>query len=270
MKVYLSSKGISPDKDNSPVVNRVIETAKPGFTLVWKDGVFPLKSTLKISKPIRMEGAESTELTIQHAGNAVEVLATGHTTYINRMNIRGRGSCNHGFYIRSRTIMEDVFIDACIGNGIDVYGNVGSGSEASFNRFTSVIIASCQHGIFFQGPDANQSNCFHLDIRDCSGVGFYDKSFLGNQFFGCMAHSNKQGNYRAEDDSSMAGFHGCYSEGGVPPDFIGGHSCWIGGRASNGFQFAREGFAYYDGRILKKEMEFEPYQLLQDVEKLKS
>lgn len=267
MKTYLSSKGLRPDRDNSALLNKVFEAAKPKTTLVFPDGTFTLKSTVHITKPLHLDGAEDTTLEIDFAdGFAVLISAVGTTTLINSLNLKNvQGG---GLGVRSRTLVNNCVIEGIPGhtkgNGIDIYGNVNNKTEASFCRFTDTVIQFTRHGFYIQGPDANESGFIHCDVRDCSEVGFYDNSFLGNRFFNCMAHYNKGGNFRAENPNNMASFVGCYSErGAAKPDYLGGHSTWHGGRASNGFEFAQEGSAYMSGKILMKGVEFNSWKCKQ-------
>lgn len=242
MKIYLSSKGVSPDIDNSKIINRAIEAAKEGSTLIWTDGIFPIASTIVQNKKLNWEGSEET---ILKATSPITLAKFTGGYKANVSNIQFQGSCSiydkvkemiPGVQVSSVIRMRDVTIRNVWGSGIVVSSDIEKGSgNASAGRFENLDIVECaEHGMYFQGGDANQCGIYHADIRDCNGVGIYDNSFLGNQFFSCMTHNNKQGSYRAEDANNRAGFFGCYAEQGQGPVYLAGAACWFGGLPSDG------------------------------------
>lgn len=250
MKTYLS-KYLRPDQDNSKVLNGVLENAKHRTRLVFPNGVFPIHSTLQQSgKTLYWEGMEDTTLLISHSGPGMTIGPAGdvaayimNLTLFNRHTPPQDSEHQHGIQTEGIVISENLTIRNFFGHGLNISADISTrGSNSSFSRFTSLAISGCKgSGVYLQGGDANQSNFYHVDVRDCSGFGFWDHSFLGNQFFGCMAHNNKLGNYRADDLNSRTGFYGCYSELGSPPEYLAGHSFWIGGLPSNGIDI--HGFA---------------------------
>lgn len=258
MKIYLSSKGISPEKDNSPIINRQIETAKEGSTLVWKDGRFPLGSTIVQNKRLHWEGAEDTTLAMVVEATAARFTRSDDTT-INRINFQGGYSIwdetehksHNGVEVAAVMNMENCTIRNFWGSGLVISADVehGVNTNASHGIYTSIkSIENREHGIYIQGGDSNQCNFYRIDIRDNKGTGIWDNSFLGCQFFGCMAHHNGR-NYAATDGNNRATFFGCYSEGGRVPDHLAGISTWVGAINSSGFDLY-ESAAVISGRAI--------------------
>lgn len=250
-RIYLSSKGLRPGIDNSPVINRVIESAKDGSTIVFTDGNFNLNTTIVQSKRINWEGADNTNLVASVPLTFARFTkAEGFT--VSRINFSGFYSIGDldkpekmdAVLVSSVMRMQDCQISNAWGNGISVYGNISAGiGNASACRFDNIYVGQCRdNGFYFQGGDTNQSSIFHADVRDCNGIGIWDNSFLGNQFFSCMTHNNRKGSYKAGDDTDLnnqntrAGFFGCYAERGQGPIILCGHSMWYGGLAADNFK----------------------------------
>lgn len=242
MKIYLSSK-LKPGADNSVIINHVIETAKEGSTLVWKDGVFPISGHIIQDKKLNWEGTENTIIQALQP-TTLAIFKGGYKPTISNIQFRGsysiwdgdKGDSYDGVIVQSVIIMIGVTIRNVWGNGLTISNDIAKGGgNASAGRFDNIDIIECKgHGIYLQGGDANQCGIYHADVRDCNGIGLYDHSFLGNQFYSCMTHNNKQGSYKADDANNRAGFYGCYAEGGQPPVYLDGASCWYGGLPSDG------------------------------------
>lgn len=240
-KIYLSSKGIKPTIDNSTIINNTISKAKDGDILIFPQGDFPIhKTIIQENKAINLEG-NNTNINI--ALNVPALIVRGTTlsnisgfTFDNWYGLEDGNT--DGVIISSVVKMQNCWIKNFGGNGITVSADVTTnGYNASFSKFVDLLISNNKgHGIYFQGGDANQCKAYDMDVRDNGGVGIYDHSFLGNQFFGCMAHYNAKGNYRADDPNNRAGFYGCYSEQGSPPEYLAGAATWHGGLAANGFE----------------------------------
>jgi len=248
MKIYLSSKGIKPGIDNAKIINRQLEIAKEKSTFVFPDGIFPIGSTIIWDKTANWEGSEDTTL---FASNPITLLhlTRGYRSNISKINFKGYYSIYDqslklpGLIISAVINMKDCMIRNVWGNGITVTADISSlKTNASACRFDNLEIIECaDNGMYFQGGDANQCGIYNADIRDCNGVGLWDNSFLGNQFYACMTHSNKKGSYKAGDETdlnnqnSRAGFWGCYAEMGQGKIILCGASKWYGGLPSDGF-----------------------------------
>lgn len=87
------------------------------------------------------------------------------------------------------------------------------------------------HDGYFAGrADANAITFIGCDARDNGRYGFNEDSFLGNNFFSCMAHYNKAGDYFVRDlNNARSLFAGCYSEGGNIPSRLSRNSTIVGG-----------------------------------------
>lgn len=239
MKIYLSSKGIKPNIDIAPIINKVIAGAKEKSTLVFPDGNFPIGSTIVHNKKtIHWEGSEDTTLSAMTPITLVNF--SGARSVVNRIVFSGYYSIYDkvdtpidGVQVEGITFMTHCQIKNVWGNGLSITGDLGSRkTDVSHSRFDNLQINECnRHGMFFQGGDANTCGVYNCDIRDCNGVGIKDSSFLGNRFFNCMMHNNKERSVMVDSPSSRASFFGCYAEGGQAACYLGGCSSWFGGHA---------------------------------------
>lgn len=162
--------------------------------------------------------------------------------YIGRVRAKGISSDPndyryHGVYINTIARLDNVDVESFSGHGIRVYASV---SDVPATNASSFIIDRCRvrnmrgAGIYISGPDANQGMVTAVDVRDNGLCGIWDASFLGNQFFACMAHNNGiggtiGGHYRVTNLNARSTFIGCYGEGGSEPSFIGPNGTFIGG-----------------------------------------
>lgn len=262
MKIYLSSKGLRPDRDNAPVLNRVIEAAKEGSTLVWKDGRYPINSTIMQGKALHWEGAEDTWVDALQPLTFAEFTGGSREAVINRVNFKGfypiqdgpKGPTFDGLLVNTIVHLSYLTVRNAWGNAVTCSANMATGrGNASFSYFGFMNLIECkENGLYFQGGDANQCEGRRVDVRDCNGIAIRDDSYLGNQFYACMTHNNKGGSYRAGDANNFTGFYGCYAEGGQPPIYLDGHATWHGGLASNGIDVAGRNvrcYAYGDAVI---------------------
>lgn len=162
-------------------------------------------------------------------------------------NVHGQTSENHGVVINVPTQMNNVIISNFSGNGIHMQGNNEKGTDVSFSKISNVKVENCRgDGIYIQGADANQSLFYGIDVRDNDGWGINDESFLGNQYYGCMAHTNGQptyydsdktkwkGHYRVADANASSTFTNCYGEQDSRPSIVNGSTIIIGGFHANG------------------------------------
>jgi hypothetical protein len=245
MKIYLS-KGLKPTIDNSKIINSAIESAKDGDILMWPTGTFPIGSTIIQKKKVNWETVESSTIIKAQKPLILARFIGGYKALIQNINFVGGYGINEGSSgqtfpgVQIGTVIKfrDVVVRNAWGNGIEVSADIASGSgNASQCRFDDIDVIECkENGMFFQGGDANQSTIINADIRDCNGIGIYDKSFLGNQFYSVMTHNNKKGSFRAEDANNRAGFYGCYAEQGQGRIYLAGCATWHGGLPSDGIE----------------------------------
>lgn len=230
--------------DNSDIINGVIESANPGDVIMFPPGKFPIHSPVMVNNRVTLKGNETqivagtntTALMIR--GTDIKPIVIDGIDFINAYGLPD--SNMNGVFISGIVHFRNSWIKSFGGHGIVITADViTTKTNASFSRFDNLIVSENKgSGLYFQGGDANQCNCYHIDVRDNGGHGIWDHSFLGNQFFGCMAHSNKLSNYCADDLNNRAGFFGCYSEQGSPGEELGGAATWHGGLAANGFKLS--------------------------------
>jgi len=231
---------INPKGDNSATIQAAIDSAVTGDTIQFPSGYVPIYQTIQLNKRLKLIGDETI---VRPYFNVPALIVSGYNDikpaiidgidFFNAYNKDDKS--NDGVVCMCITHLRNSWIKAFGGHGVNVHGDIShSKTNASFSRFDNLTISENKgSGMYFQGGDSNQSNCYHIDIRDNLGYGIWDHSFLGNQFFGCMAHNNHLGNYRADDANNRTGFFGCYSEGGSPPDYLNGSATWHGGLAAN-------------------------------------
>lgn len=245
-KFYLSA-GLKAGVDNAPYINSVIRKAKEGNTIVWKEGTWTISSPIIQDKTIHWEGVENTVIQATRPTTLLKITG-GYKSVISRIKFQGyysiwdgdKGPTFDGIEVNSLVRMVDCTIRNMWGNGITVSADVHTGhGNASKSKFENLDIMECKgSGMYFQGGDANQCGVYDVDIRDCNGAAILDNSFLGNQFYGCMAHNNKKGSFKASDPNNRSGFYGCYAEGGHEPVYLAGAACWFGGLPSDGIILA--------------------------------
>jgi hypothetical protein len=148
----------------------------------------------------------------------------------------------HGIYCATIAKFKDIIIENFSGHGIRVYASVSDPikTNASHAKFERVKVSGCLGaGVYISGPDANQIEFYGCDVRDCGLVGYWDASFLGNQFIACMAHNNGNtsgfGHYRVTNVNARTSIIACYGEGEDSRSYIGsGNAVVIGGIHYNG------------------------------------
>jgi hypothetical protein len=240
----------------------VIASAKENSTLVFPEGDYWFyKSLVQINKGLKWDG-NNTNLCFNHPDTALQLKRNGSTArttitginFLSRFN--GDSTGQNGIWSSVPITLRDVVIENFHGDGLRLTAgiNVSAASDVSFAKVEDVVIRSCAgNGIYIAGGDSNAGTFTHCDIRDCGGVGIWDASFLGNNFFGCMTHNNAGGSYKASDANSRSNFFGCYCEDGQPLVYLNGASCWFGGLPSSGIELrgVAQVFSYPTVKILK-------------------
>lgn len=225
--------------DNLGYFQTLINSVEPRTDLQIPSGQYYFSGTLKIeNKSLFITGTRNTNF--YFAPGVTGIFINKNNGYmpgkISGINLFAKGENplftpkkGHGIEVHALYDLENINIKNFGECGVYTSGGVDNNTNASFNFYSSVFVREVgSHGFYFQGGDANQSVINRCGIWDVGGWGFYDHSFLGNQFFGCMAHASKKGNYRADDPNNRASFFGCYSEGGSPPDYYAGACRIIG------------------------------------------
>lgn len=138
----------------------------------------------------------------------------------------------HGISAHARCTLFECGTKGFTFNGVDFWANIeGEGTDASGSLvFHCFSLENTKDGFFAGRMDANAITFIGCDARDNGRYGFNDDSFLGNYFFGCMAHNNAGGNYFVRDKgNARSTFVACYSEDGSPPNNLGGQTTVVGG-----------------------------------------
>lgn len=140
-----------------------------------------------------------------------------------------------GIVIRGRVTLRGVYVKGFY-NGIEASCNMSEGNDCSGSYIEKCFMAENTNcGFYVQGTDANAMTILSCDTRDNGAWGFYDASFLGNNFIACMAHNNKLGHYGVRDKSNArVALIACYGESGVPPNDISKNTTVVGGFLANG------------------------------------
>jgi hypothetical protein len=117
-----------------------------------------------------------------------------------------------GITINQKSYWRNVTVYGFKGDGIVIEGALPSTHTnlAAFERVKSAFNGG--NGFYIVGADANQMTFITCDAVENDGWGFYDESFLGNQYFACHCNGNELGSYKVVDDSARSTFVGCYSE----------------------------------------------------------
>jgi hypothetical protein len=102
----------------------------------------------------------------------------------------------HGIETRVSINLRNVRIENFAGNGVKVIAYTagafswGNASNAQFNRVISR--GNKCHGFYIEGIDSNVISLINCDSALNGGVGFLDKSLLGNTYLACHAATNNQ------------------------------------------------------------------------------
>lgn len=193
-----------------------------------------------IDKGIVLQGGARTNLIFPGTGIIIDTTWSGAgRVHLNDLNIicANKAALTNGVEIHAITSMKNCEIRNFGGAGVYIDADIAvHHRNASHSKFDTVISEQNGTGFFMKGGDANQMCFFVCDARDNDGWGFDDESFLGCQFFGCMAHANKAGHYKTGDANNRSSFFGCYGEGDSPPNFAMAKTTFIGGLLGNSFK----------------------------------
>jgi hypothetical protein len=170
---------------------------------------------------------------------------------IENIGLIGSGNQNEwmdGVVIRSVVKLNGVFVKGFY-HGIEGFGDIeGTKFNISGSSIVNCFAAeNTKDGFFFGRVDGNAVTVIGCDSRDNGRYGFNDDSFLGNYFFGCMAHNNKGGHYYVRDKlNARSAFIGCYGEMDSPVNDFSRLTTVIGGFLANGYN-------KYDGKGVIKQ-----------------
>lgn len=137
----------------------------------------------------------------------------------------------HGITVTAVTDLYNVFIKNFAGGGFNLIADVQAAkTDVIQSQIYNCEAAECgKDGFYFQGGDASSINVIGCSARDNGGYGFWDNSYLGNHFFGTIAHASGKGHYRADNGNNRSTFTGCYGEQDSPMSLFGGVTRVYGG-----------------------------------------
>jgi hypothetical protein len=240
--------GVTPanKKNNAALLQAFISKLPEGATknVFFPAGEYYFESTITLKKrPLRLFGesgtiwGNSTKLIFPRNTTGIKVDRAGTSiqeTTIERICLiggGGDGSNGNGIHANARIKLRDVTFKGFSQNGLLIWANMEEGGDASGSSVEFCHALQNGHDGFLAGrTDANAITFIGCDARDNGRYGFNDDSFLGNNFFSCMAHYNKKGDYFVRDwGNARSLFMGCYSEGGNTISQLGPHSSVLGG-----------------------------------------
>ena len=190
MKIYLSSKGLSPTKDNAPIINKTIDGAKEGSCIAFPDGVFPINSPIIQNKRIHWEGSEDTTIL---AKMSLGIKINTDRCHFMDINVRGNmggvseginDDVKHGVWISGNgNRIERFQVRNFDGDGFFIAGDVNHTPPTNANLN---ILSDCESygngraGFHLKGGDANQCKLTNHNSQSNARFGIWDESFLGN------------------------------------------------------------------------------------------
>jgi hypothetical protein len=252
----LRDAGLSVDKtpaENSLVIEKFTSGLKVGATdtVYLPSGHYNLLTGIVLdSKPIRFIGDNDSIFT-QYGGTRL-IFPEGVTGI---MITRAQGSqgiilenlclvaqnktiewCS-GVAIRARATLRNITTKGFSHNGIDFWANMDEGNDASGSWVEHCHSLENGHDGFFAGrTDANAITFIGCDSRDNGRYGFNDDSFLGNYFFGAMAHNNAAGHWFVRDKgNARTTLVACYAESGSPASQLSPLTKVFGGFHASGY-----------------------------------
>ncbi len=163
-------------------------------------------------------------------------------------SVYGTNLNGHAIHMRTRALIENVYIEAFSGDGIRIYASVGGGGAEEGNANNWAIrggrVNDCGgNGLFVYGGDANAGTCIGLDcshngLGATGGWGILESSFLGNSYVGTHTSANVSGGYKTTNANSRNTFYGAYDEGGQPANLLLYPAKYISGTSGSGFNAA--------------------------------
>jgi hypothetical protein len=245
-----ASEWLVPDgkTDNLPLWERMMDAALVSATIRIPDGSYFFSGTIELTKPLIIEGESNTVKFIFPQGcTGLHIYGTSgykpvwkNVHLIADGQLQGKGRSQdpdaykfHGIFCEAVANIEDSIIQGFNGHGLCISADVGNKppSNASHCYIRNVVAtrnSGC--GFYVQGNDANMVEHHHCDARDNGLNGFHDASFLGCNYFSCMAHANFRA-YMQTNANAASVFAGCYSEGGQNPSVLmSTRAVFIGGQ----------------------------------------
>ena len=100
----------------------------------------------------------------------------------------------HGIHAKARVCLDHCAVENFQGDGFFAEASAGAGPPTEGNANMCQVIGGSfrgnRNGIYIAGADTNISSIIGADVGINRRWGIFDKSFLGNSYFGCHAEAN--------------------------------------------------------------------------------
>jgi hypothetical protein len=265
VKIEITRDQLQSAGDVAAYINRQIDLAADNAEITLPDGLWNLTGTISITgKDIILEGSGSMATHLRFYGKGPGIVIA-RTINMSRTTIRNLkmtnevqdnewNGTNDGIYVGAVVSLENLHMEGWYGDGIHFEATVGITPAADASHSYVRTVKSGYNrgdGIFITGGDANVINFYNVDVRDNFGWGINDSSFLGNEYFGCMAHLNRKGDYTSMNYNNRSSYYGCYSETGYALSRLGGEASVYGGLWSGGVILEHNATAEWNGQFFK-------------------
>jgi hypothetical protein len=157
-------------------------------------------STVVIPNTIELYGDGMEKTILMFDGDRTGLKLTAPKCYLHDIAVRGAYGTESnqfkvdsavGILINSNSChLDHVAANQFDGDGIQVAGDVNTGSNANLNRLTNIDVkANGRYGLSFFGGDANACYAENINASGNAIWNIYDGSFLGNTFVNCHTAS---------------------------------------------------------------------------------
>jgi hypothetical protein len=128
--------------------------------------------------------------------------------------------------------MEFCNVRGFVADGIHIEGFAQGTPPTNANGWVlyNCRVVNCGgDGLHATGPDANQGECYGLDVAACLGWGIDDESFLGNQYYSPQVATCGLGSYRTTNQNARTVLYSPYAESNQPAAQLKSKTLVIGG-----------------------------------------
>lgn len=149
-----------------------------------------LSDTLILNTTVELSGDGMRQSVLFFPGNNLGIKTTAHGVVIKDLTVRGalgtvstgyNSTTAHGIWLNSSSVVENVLVRNFDGNGIQVVGDVGVGTNANLCRVINCkSYTNGRAGLYVQGGDSNACVFSGIDSYGNGRWNIWDESFLGN------------------------------------------------------------------------------------------
>ena len=187
--------------------------------IVLPAGRLQWSRTLHLKKTVRITGQGAASISNNGDATIVEVAAGASGIVVHRFDTNANGvedpptqgadatllenfalrslggTAGHGIWLHARAAVRDVSVAAFPGNGVHIVAGSNAAGQGRGNAncwfLQSMRIRQCgENGVFVNGSDANAGIAMNVLCASNGRWGFWDSSFLGNAYFGCLTDGN--------------------------------------------------------------------------------